>query len=100
MAYNFSAIDNSSTLVEWFTGLNALTGQLFFSIMLFFVFIALVYALSRYDIKVGLLAGSFITSVVAVLMALAGDLIPYAVMVMPIAALFFATVWYIIDNRR
>lgn len=64
--YNLSGLDNALNIFEIAKATNSLSNYLLASILLFVIFIISFFAMKRYHTYVGLIASSFITSVIAI----------------------------------
>ena len=70
--YNLSFMDTNSTLVDMFIGVNTETTGLLAGILLFAFFLLLMIGMKNYYTKIAILAASFITTIVGILLVFLG----------------------------
>jgi len=83
MAYNLTAMENATTLIDLIIGINDMGGGLFMASFLLIIFVITFIMLKRDDNISALLYASYLTSVSGVFLTLIG-LIGIRIMVIPL----------------
>jgi len=89
--YNLTFMDNITNPAELAVGINTASGDLLFSLVLFFLWFVLFMSFGNFDIKDRWLASSFLIAIAGGFL-LAADLIAWWLLVFPAIATFIGVI--------
>lgn len=96
MVYNTSFMDNSSSLVVYYVGLNSVGDGLLTLVILFTIFLIMMISMKDYDTKTVMLVSSFVTMLLSLMFMFGGFIdwtrvIIFVVMVIGSVLIFAST---------
>lgn len=92
MVYNLTGLDKGNTFYEFVTAINVETNGYMATFILFLFFVLMIVVFKNYDTRAGVIAGSAITSLIAILFWAMGW-IAFGIVFIPIGLLFAGLIW-------
>ena len=92
MSYNTTLLENGTSPVELFKGIDIAAGGILMPLILLVTFVIMFIVFKNYETKIALVTSSAATSFLAALMLIM-DFVNLVVLLVPVAVLFLSLIW-------